>query len=131
MPNLTIWTSRFNWTEGAVGDVQFASERKSYSSLSVQCDLKPYSRPAPTSQPELVFEPLQLTPGKFNIALLCTQPPPTFAYISQRSSTRPMRPAAVLIQCWLTEPIVGIGSVGWLNVAPSNSPSTPSKRWPA
>src|SRR6185312_4410960 len=131
MPALTIWTSRFNWIEGSVGDVQFASERKSYSSLTVQCDLKPYSRPAPTSQPELVFDPLQLTPGKSKLALLWTQPPPAFAYISQRSSTRPTRPATVPIQFWLTEPSVGVGKAGWLKIAPSKSPSTPSKRWPA
>src|SRR5262249_58032527 len=111
--------------EGTVGDVQFASERKRYSSLTVQCDLKPNSRPAPTSQPELVFDPFQPTPGKFKIALLCTQPPPTFAYISQRSSTRPTRPASVPIQFCLTEPRVGAGSAGWPKVAPSNSPSTP------
>src|SRR5215468_6441970 len=40
---------RFSDTAGTVAEVQFASERKSYSRLTVQCGLKPYSTPAPTS----------------------------------------------------------------------------------
>src|SRR5215471_12673972 len=98
MPALTIWRSRFSCIEGTVGDVQFDSARTSYSSLTVQCDLKPYSAPTPASHPGLVADPIQVTPGKFNVALLCTQPPPSFAKTSQRSATTPARPAIVPIQ---------------------------------
>src|SRR5215813_11118715 len=112
MPALTIWTSRFSDTAGTVAEVQFASERKSYSSLTVQCGLKPYSRPAPTSQPSFVLDPFQVWPKAFTSAVLCTQPPPSLPYTSHWSSTTPTRAAAVPIQCWLTEPRVGNGSVG-------------------
>src|SRR5215472_18254691 len=74
MPALTICTSRFSDTAGTVADVQFASERKSYSRLTVQCGLKPYSTPAPTSQPSLVLDPFQVWPKAFTSAVLCTQP---------------------------------------------------------
>jgi hypothetical protein len=41
----------------------------SYSSLTVQCGLKPHSMPPPTNQPLLVPDPFQTVPGRFKVAL--------------------------------------------------------------
>ena len=45
-------------------------------------------------------------------AVLSTQPSPCLPYTNQRLATTPKRPAAVPIQCWLTEPSVAVGRAG-------------------
>src|SRR5262245_1611338 len=103
----------------------------------VQWDLKPYSMPAPHSQPLLVLEPLQLVPlGKLSAAVSCTQPPPTLAKISHRSAASPKRAASVPIHCSVADACtspnaVATGTVGRLKLVQSKSPSMPISNGPA